>query len=286
MQGVGGAEDLSAGLNRVELPAVPSLREGCAVAVLLVLVRNPRRSPGLDYGTMVHPPSRGPVLGDRHREARKGRLATSQSTSWPHEITDPDVRLMLKVRDGNAAAFEQLVVRYQDRLITILEHMVGRRELAEDLAQEVFLRVFRARKRYVPGAKFSTWLFTIANNVAANALRSLARRREVHLAAHESGPMGVHPMEQIVQAGSGAIPARQADKAEIRDVVQVAINRLGDRQRMAVLLSKFESLSYAEIGEIMELSPQAIKSLMSRARGNLRDALEPYIAHGKRPEAG
>lgn len=193
---------------------------------------------------------------------------------------------MLEVRDDNAAAFEQLVLRYQSRLMTILEHLVGRRDLAEDLVQEVFLRVFRARKRYVPSAKFSTWLFTIANNVAGNALRSLARRREVHLPTHESGPMGVHPMEQIAQAGSGAIPARQADKAEIRDVVQLAINTLGDRQRMAVLLSKFESLSYAEIAEIMELSPQAIKSLMSRARGNLRDALEPYIAHGKRPEAG
>jgi len=213
-------------------------------------------------------------------------LATSQSTGRPHEITDPDARLMLEVRDDNAAAFEQLVLRYQSRLMTILEHLVGRRDLAEDLVQEVFLRVFRARKRYVPSAKFSTWLFTIANNVAGNALRSLARRREVHLPTHESGPMGVHPMEQIAQAGSGAIPARQADKAEIRDVVQLAINTLGDRQRMAVLLSKFESLSYAEIAEIMELSPQAIKSLMSRARGNLRDALEPYIAHGKRPEAG
>ncbi len=213
-------------------------------------------------------------------------MATSQSTGRPHEITDPDARLMLEVRDDNAAAFEQLVLRYQSRLMTILEHLVGRRDLAEDLVQEVFLRVFRARKRYVPSAKFSTWLFTIANNVAGNALRSLARRREVHLPTHESGPMGVHPMEQIAQAGSGAIPARQADKAEIRDVVQLAINTLGDRQRMAVLLSKFESLSYAEIAEIMELSPQAIKSLMSRARGNLRDALEPYIAHGKRPEAG
>lgn len=213
-------------------------------------------------------------------------MATSQSTGRPQPTTDPDVRLMLKVRDDNAAAFEQLVLRYQNRLMTILEHLVGRRELAEDLAQEVFLRVYRARKRYVPGAKFSTWLFTIANNVAANALRSLARRREVHLPAHESGPMGIRPMEHIAQAGSGAIPARQADKAELRDVVQVAINSLGDRQRMAILLSRFESLSYAEIAEIMELSPQAIKSLMCRARGNLRDALEPYIAHGKRPEAG
>ena len=78
---------------------------------------------------------------------------------------------MLEVRDDKAAAFEELMLRYQNRLVTVLEHLVGRRDLAEDLAQDVFLRVYRARKRYVPGAKFSTWLFTIANNVASNALQ-------------------------------------------------------------------------------------------------------------------
>ncbi len=82
---------------------------------------------------------------------------------------------MLEVRDDNAAAFEELMLRYQNRLVTVLEHLVGRRELAEDLAQDVFFRVYQARKRYVPGAKFSTWLFTIANNVASNALRSQSR---------------------------------------------------------------------------------------------------------------
>lgn len=216
-------------------------------------------------------------------EEGRRRLATSQSSSLPYEVTDPDVRLMLEVGDGNAAAFEELVLRYQNRLLTVLEHLVNRRDLAEDLVQEVFLRVYRARKRYVPRAKFSTWLFTIAHNVAANALRSLSRRREVHLPGRESGPLGVHPLEQLVQAGSGALPTRQLDKAEIRDVVQVAIGSLDDRQRVAVLLSKFESMSYAEIADVMELSPQAIKSLLSRARGNLRDLLEPYLADGTKP---
>lgn len=78
-----------------------------------------------------------------------------------YELLDPDVRLMLQVRNGNAAAFEKLVEKYQNRLISVLEHIVPNRDQAEDLTQEVFMRVYRARERYVPGAKFSTWLFTI-----------------------------------------------------------------------------------------------------------------------------
>src|SRR5262245_46304381 len=102
---------------------------------------------------------------------------------------------MLQVRDDNAAAFEELMLRYQNRLIRILEHLLGRRDMAEDLAQDVFLRVYRARKRYVPGSKFSTWLFTIANHVASNALRSLSRRREVNVAASDdSGAMAARPL--------------------------------------------------------------------------------------------
>ncbi len=211
-------------------------------------------------------------------------MAISDSTALRYELQDPDVRLMLEVRDDNATAFEELMLRYQNRLISVMEHLVGRRDMAEDLTQEVFLRVYRARKRYVPGSKFSTWLFTIANNVALNALRSLARRHEVNLAPQGSGASGANPIEQMIQAASGLMPARQLDKAETRDIVRIAIETLNERQRMAVLLSKFESLSYAEIAEIMDLSPQAVKSLLSRARGNLRDVLEPYLQHGARPD--
>ena len=188
---------------------------------------------------------------------------------------------MLDVRDDNAAAFEELVLRYENRLITVLAHLVGSRDQAEDLAQEVFLRVYRARKSYVPGAKFSTWLFTIANNVALNALRTLARRHEVKLDARASGPLGAHPMEVIVQTGSGQTPSRLLAKAEMRDIVRLALESLSERQRMAVLLSKFENMCYADIAEVMELTPQAIKSLLSRARGNLREVLEPYFEDGQ-----
>jgi RNA polymerase sigma-70 factor (ECF subfamily) len=201
-------------------------------------------------------------------------------------LRDPDVRLMLEVRDEDSAgAFEELMLRYQNRLVLVLEHLVSNRDQAEDLAQEVFLRVYRARKKYVPGAKFSTWLFTIANNAASNALRSRSRRREVSLEVRESGSMGADPMDRVVQASSGVMPARALDKAEMRDVVRAALTGLNERQRLAVLLNKFEGMSYADIAEVMNLSPQAIKSLLSRARVNLRDVLAPYLDEGRRPAA-
>ncbi|NUQ63826.1 MAG: sigma-70 family RNA polymerase sigma factor [Pirellulales bacterium] len=190
---------------------------------------------------------------------------------------------MLEVRDGSAAAFEELVLRYQRRLVTVLEHQLGSREWAEDLAQDVFLRVYRARKNYVPGAKFSTWLFTIANNGALNALRNRSRRREVSLELRQSGLSGAHPMERLLQASSTEMPARQLDKAETRQMVRLALESLNERQRMAVLLSKFEEMSYADIAEAMELSPKAIKSLLSRARVNLREVLEAYVQRGELP---
>jgi RNA polymerase sigma-70 factor (ECF subfamily) len=210
-------------------------------------------------------------------------LALSESSTDNYALIDPDVRLMLEVRDGSAAAFEELMLRYQSRLVTVLEHLVGRRGQAEDLAQEVFLRVYRSRERYTPGARFSTWLFTIANNVALNAKRSRSRRREVNVEPAESGAFGAAPLEQMAQAASGQMPTRQLDKAELRDVVRLAIATLSERQRMAVLLSKFEEMSYADIGAAMDMTPQAIKSLLSRARENLRTALEPYLQRGDRP---
>lgn len=106
------------------------------------------------------------------------------------------------------------------------------------------------------------------------------------LEGRESGPMGVRPLEAMIAASSGQIPARAIDKAEARDVVQMAIQGLNERQRMAVLLSKFEGMSYAEIAESMNLSVQAIKSLLSRARNNLKEVLEPYLDRGQRPGSG
>lgn len=211
-------------------------------------------------------------------------MSVTETTARNYELRDPDVRLMLEVRNDNAAAFEELMLRYQDRVVTVLEHLVGKRGQAEDLAQEVFLRVYRSRKSYVPGAKFSTWLFTIANNVASNALRSRSRRREVTLDEAGSGSMAMLRLDELAKAASGQMPTRQVDKAEMRDIIRLALESLNERQRLAVLLNKFESMSYADIAETMNMSPKAIKSLLSRARVNLREVLEPYLERGDYPK--
>jgi RNA polymerase sigma-70 factor, ECF subfamily len=212
-------------------------------------------------------------------------LVISESSAKRQALRDPDVRLMLEVQEGSGKAFEELVLRYQGRLVGVLEHLAGHRDLAEDLAQEVFLRVYRARGTYVPGAKFSTWLFTIANNVAASAIRTKIRRREVTLDPQQSASMSTGPFDALIQASSGQMPARQLDKAEMSDIVHLALQTLNGRQRMAVLLNKFEGMSYLDIAQTMGLSVKAIKSLLSRARLNLRDVIEPYLEQGERPGA-
>ncbi len=210
-------------------------------------------------------------------------MAVSDTTARDYELRDPDVRLMLEVREDSASAFEELMLRYQNRVLTVLENLVGRREQAEDLAQEVFLRVFRARKRYVPGSKFSTWLFRIVNNVASNARRTLSRRKEVNLTTESSGSHGNQSIDHLALAASGQMPTRLLDKAEQRDMVMAALAALNERQRMAVLLCKFEGMGYSDIAEAMGMTTKAVKSLLSRARVNLREVLEPYLDRGERP---
>lgn len=226
----------------------------------------------------------GSPQGSTRRGERRRRLSISESTAQRYTAQDPDVRLMLQVRDDSAEAFEELMLRYQNRLVALLAHLVGRRDMAEDLAQDVFLRVYRARKRYVPGAKFSTWLFTIAHNVASNALRSLSRRKEVNLAPRRGAEFDGDPLDAAAVASSGLMPTRQVDKSELREIVKLAVGTLNDRQREAVLLNKFEHLSYDEIAEVMQLTPSAVKSLLSRARANLRDVIEPYLQQGAKLE--
>lgn len=202
-------------------------------------------------------------------------------------MRDPDVRLMLEVRDGKASAFESLMHRYQGRVLSVLRHMVQDSDWAEDLTQEVFLRVFRARLTYEPGSKFTTWLFTITNNVALNALRGKHRHPVIQFGGNDGtvGKDSDEPtrLENNVPASSSLIPVKCLDRKELRSVVQEAIDSLGERQKMATLLSRFEGMSYLDIAETMNLTPQAVKSLLCRARINLRNVLMPYIEQGKLP---
>lgn len=192
-------------------------------------------------------------------------------------LRDPDVQLMLRVREGDEAAYSHLVDGYKDRLIGVFTNMFGDHALAEDLTQDVMLRIWRARQGYEPTAKFSTWVFQIANNLASNARRTKGRKKEHQFPEGLAGSQAVRMGEQAVPDKSGLMPARQADRAELCERVQSALESLNERQRMALLLHRFEEMSYADIGAVMDLTPQAVKSLLSRARDSLRIALESYI---------
>ena len=210
-------------------------------------------------------------------------MVTAETLEQQLEARDPDVRLMLQVRDDVPGAFEVLVDRYQHRLLGVMVHLVGRVEEAEDLTQEVFLRIYRARKGYRPRAKFSTWLFTIANNLALNHLRGKGRNPTVALS---SGSDDVErlggPARRGARLAREGTPSAQMRKVELSDVVREALDVLGEDQKVAVLLNKFEDMSYAEIAEVMGRSEAAVKSLLARARNHLREQLEPYLKTGQR----
>lgn len=206
-------------------------------------------------------------------------LSVTPSTAMRYQQSDPDVRLMLRVRDDDAGAFEELVRRYQDRLVRLFHHIGPSPEIAEDLAQDVFLRVYRSRTRYEAGAKFSTWLFTIAANVARNAARSHGRRHEVTEADARRSPDDSQGslIAGIALDASSLMPTRVVEGEERAEVVRAAVQSLGERQRMALMLSRFENMSYVEIAEAMGLTTKAVKSLLSRARVNLKVLLADYI---------
>jgi len=155
-----------------------------------------------------------------------------------------------------------------------MHHLIGDATEAEDLAQEAFLRVYRARKKYRPQSKFSTWLFTIANNLARNSLRSRQRKPVTPLLYSESGPSG--PQEQLVKDNRSG-PMQKVQRKELAGLIQEALAALNERQRVAVVLNKFEDMNYAEIADVMGLTTKGVKSLLSRARMNLRAALAGYV---------
>lgn len=209
--------------------------------------------------------------------ARRGGSQATDGLAVERAAEDPDVALMQRVAADDAAAFELLLLKWQDRLVTLFWHQTGDHSTAEDLAQEVFLRVFRSRKRYKPAARFSTWLYTIANNVASDLRQRAYRRREHGVPPTSSASQSMVGLESLAVDASGEMPARVVDRKELLSVVQQALATLGDNQRMAVLLAKFEHCSQEEIAEAMGLTVPAVKSLLFRARDNLRTVMAPYV---------
>ena len=197
-------------------------------------------------------------------------------------LQDPDVRLMLRVRKGDPQAFAALLSRHSRNVSQQLFHMTHSREDAEDLPQEVFLRIYRHRKTYKAKAKFVTWLYHIVRNVGRNALRDRRRHPSVPLLSATPQAPEQEGLSAVLADPRSASPSEPLERGETRHLLRSAMRRLGRKQREALELQHFEDRSYADIAHEFALSPQAAKSLLYRARVQLRDALEPYGLGEKR----
>jgi RNA polymerase sigma-70 factor (ECF subfamily) len=182
-----------------------------------------------------------------------------------------DVRLMRRIGRGDDDAFERLIERHQTLVAGTVARMLGSNSDVDDIAQQVFIRVWRSASRYVPRAKFTTWLLKITRNLVFNELRRSKR--------HAYVPMQPDPeMEELpVKDAADQAPDALLLEAELQRKIEEAILSLPESQRMALILRRYEDLSYEQIAEILDLSVPAVKSLLFRARTELRNHLKNYL---------
>jgi RNA polymerase sigma-70 factor (ECF subfamily) len=183
-----------------------------------------------------------------------------------------DIRLMGLAATGDDRAFEQLVERHQRLIIGTVGRMLGTGSDAEDIAQQVFVRVWKNAKRYEPRAKFTTWLLKITRNLVFNELRRRSRHPQVPLQSDSEEE------ERPLKDDQAIAPDASLLDQELQDAVDAAIANLPETQRMAVILRRYDELSYEEIAETLDQSVSAVKSLLFRARTELRENLKRYLS--------
>jgi RNA polymerase sigma-70 factor (ECF subfamily) len=190
---------------------------------------------------------------------------------------DHDLELMLRVRAGDAESFDQLLNRHRGPLVSFFFRMVRNQALAEDLAQEAFLRVYQARARYQPEAKFTTWLYRIATNLALNAIRD--RKEESQPSATQGEMPDAESAAEKLPDGKPSTEEALMESDRARAIRQ-AVESLPENQRAAVILHKYQEVDYRQIAHVLEVSESAVKSLLFRAYENLRVRLEPLLRGG------
>lgn len=197
-------------------------------------------------------------------------------------VPDPDAQLMLRVREGDEHSFGVLLERHRNSLVGFLYRMVQDRAVSEELAQEVFLRIYKSRSGYEVTAKFTTWMFRIATHAALNWLRDEKNARgAIRL---DGGRVEVETGELVsrdVPDRKPTVEQRMLSDARLQEI-RGAIGRLPEKQRAAVLMHKYEEMGYAQIGEVLELSESAVKSLLFRAYETLRARLAHMVTGGAR----
>lgn len=197
--------------------------------------------------------------------------SASTEEAEKEEANRIDVELMLQVKGGDLAAFESLVERHQSAVIGTVAKMLGGPSDAEDIAQQVFLRIWKSAARYEPQAKFTTWLFTITRNLVFNESRRRKRKPTVSVEEREE------EYHLVVEDSSSTTPSDDLLHSELEDAVDRAIQNLPEKQRLAVVLRRYEELPYDEIGKVLSMSVPAVKSLLFRARSQLKDSLQQYL---------
>ncbi len=196
----------------------------------------------------------------------------SEPSPDPETENERDIELMLQVQaTSDHQVFRELIERHQSVVIGTIAKMLGRASEAEDIAQQVFLRLWKARHRYQPNAKFTTYLFTITRNLVFNETRRRSRRKESSLDQQQDE----YQLEPPTQARHQ--PDQQQLNAELREAIDQAIEALPEKQRMAVVLRRYQNLPYEEIAAVLDLSVSAVKSQLFRARHTLRESLERYL---------
>jgi RNA polymerase sigma-70 factor (ECF subfamily) len=192
--------------------------------------------------------------------------------------TDPDAALMLRVKHGDLEAFGQLVQKYKHPIVNVIYRMLHDMDEAEDLAQNVFIRVFQSAGRYEVSAKFSTWIFTIARHLCLNEIRRRGRHPAQSLESSQSDDPEQAP-RQYPDAKTFSPPESFLHK-ELEQKIQQALAELPDKQRVAIALCQEDELSYEEIAEVLGCSLSATKSLIHRGRETLKEKLKPYLRSG------
>lgn len=191
----------------------------------------------------------------------------------PEAHGDEDARLLRAYAQGEEEALARLFDLHYDRVYRLAYRYTGSAADAEDLAQTVFIKVMRAAAEFEPRARFTTWLFRITVNECLSHIRRRRRNPEVNVEADLAQTPGTHQPD----------PAEEAQRGELAQEVRRAVLSLPERQRLAVVLSRYEGLSYADIAQVLGTSPQAVKSLLARAHSTLREKLQRWFHRQERP---
>jgi RNA polymerase sigma-70 factor (ECF subfamily) len=193
------------------------------------------------------------------------------------EVLDLDAQLMLRFKNGDRSAFDKLFTKHTRSIVNFAYRFVRNREIAEELAQEVFLKVYENAAGYSVRAKFTSWLYTIATNVCLNEIRK-PQFRVRHQPLERLRPDGSSDEEMKIEFGTAVGPDTVFERQAIASVIKDALERIPEKQRIAFMLNKYQELSYMEVAEVMDSTEKAVKSLIHRAKEALAERLQPLMS--------